>query len=199
MNAHISRHTATATAVFAILLAGCSSSPADKPTPTDHTRTTSAAPKSPNDQASANAEQLLRQFYFTLDHLRQDPSKSLDLLENVASSTELSAYRRLIKAERKQGVHQVGKTSIAQLEVQAVDLDNSDPSAGKVPTVQIDVCYDVNDTDVLDANGKSIVESGRADTGWVRHTVANYEWDADPDGGWRVATSQDIEREPCAA
>ena len=52
--------------------------------------------------------------------------------------------------------------------MQSVNLDNSDPKAGKVPTVQIDVCYDVSDVDVLDANGKSVVSPDRPDTGWIR-------------------------------
>ena len=64
-----------------------------------------------------------------------------------------------------------------------MNLDNSDPKAGKVPTVQIDLCFDVSEVDVVDANGKSVVSPDRPDTGWIRFLVSNYEWDADPDGG----------------
>lgn len=185
-------------AVLAALLpAGCSKSPAE---PTDAPTFSSAtsSSSSPRDKAAEDAERLLRSYYATLDRVRSDNSVSLSVLDSVASSTELNAYQRLVKAERKDGLRQTGSTRIARLEIQAVDLDNSDPSAGKVPTVQIDVCYDVSGVDVVADDGKSHVAPDRANVGWVRHTVANYRWNEDPDDGWRVATSKDIEREPCA-
>ena len=92
-----------------------------------------------------------------------------------------------------------GTTAISELKVQSVNLDNSAPDAGKVPTVVIDVCWDVSKVDVLDKSGKSIVSPDRPDTGWTRYTVANYEYAADPTGGWRVATGQDLKQTPCAA
>ena len=110
----------------------------------------------------------------------------------------MAAQENLFKAERKQGLHQIGDSKVAKLEVQSVNLDNSDPEAGKVPTVQIDVCFDVSEVDVIDASGKSVISPDRPDTGWIRYSVANYEWDSDPDGAWRVASSQDIEQTPCA-
>lgn len=189
--------------VFAVVLvatlAGCSGQTGVPPTTTAPPSSTMTSAPSPNEQASIGAERVLRQFYATIDALRKDHSLPVSRLADVAASTELSAYQRLIKSERKQGVHQVGETRIGQLEVQAVDLDNSAPTAGKVPTVQIDACLDVTDTDVVDDEGASVIEPGRADTGWVRHTLVNYEWNDDPESGWRVATSQDIEREPCDA
>jgi hypothetical protein len=57
----------------------------------------------------------------------------------------------------------------------------------------------VSGVDVVDADHKSIVSSDRPDTGWIQFLVSNYRWDDDPDGGWRVASSQDIKRTPCDA
>ena len=94
---------------------------------------------------------------------------------------------------------ETGTTALNELEVQSVNLDNSDPKAGKVPPVVIDVCWDVTKVDVLDKSGMSIVSSDRPDTGWTRYTVANYKYAADPTGGWRVATGQDLKQTPCAA
>jgi hypothetical protein len=51
----------------------------------------------------------------------------------------LATQQTLFKRERKQELHQTGETKVVELEVQSVNLDNSDPQAGKVPTVQIDV------------------------------------------------------------
>ncbi|CUR58094.1 Mucin-5AC (fragment) [metagenome] len=141
----------------------------------------------------------MRQYYEVRNQLRQNPSQPLSLLDSVAISTELAAQQNLFKRERKQGLHQVGRTEVAKLEVQSVNLDNSDPKAGKVPTVQVDLCFDVSDVDVVDADGKSVVSPDRPDTGWIQFLVSNYEWTSDPGGGWRVASSQDIERKPCEA
>ena len=120
-------------------------------------------------------------------------------LETVAISAQLKAVQTLVRRQREQGQRQTGTTAISELKVQSVNLDNSAPDAGKVPTVVIDVCWDVSKVDVLDKSGKSIVSPDRPDTGWTRYTVANYEYAADPTGGWRVATGQDLKQTPCAA
>jgi len=141
---------------------------------------------------------IVREYYQVLNELRQDAAKPLGRLRTVAISLDLASQERFIRAERRDGLRQVGETEIADLTVQSVDLNNSDPKAGRVPTVVVDVCYDVTDADIVDADGESVVPSHRPDRGWVRHTVANYEWDSDPARAWRVASSQTIEREPCA-
>lgn len=161
--------------------------------------TAPSTPPSDQEIASESASRLVRSYYSVRDELRQDPQAPLDKLSTIAISTELSAQQNLFKRERTEGLHQVGATKIATLTVQTVILDNSNPKAGNVPTVQVDVCYDVSKVDVLDRNGQSVVSPERADTGWIRYTVANYKWTADPTGAWRVATSENIERTPCAA
>ena len=74
--------------------------------------------------------------------------------------------------------------------MQSVNLDNTDPQAGQVPTVQIDVCYDVSGVDVLDKDGKSVVTPDRPETGWVRYSVANYQWKEEPTG-WVAGRQRD--------
>ena len=64
---------------------------------------------------------------------------------------------------------------------------------------QVDVCYDVSGVDIVDADGKSVVPDDRPDSGWVRHSVSNYEWASDRSGAWRVATSENLEQPPCDA
>ena len=196
---------ATATAV-AIAVGGCASDgndPEATPTPTSSSSspapTTSPTPQSDSEIASEAASAVLRQYYDVRNELRQDPSKSLSRLDDVAVSTELAAQRNLFTKERKQGLHQTGETKVAKLDVTSVNLDNSDPKVGKVPTVQIDLCFDVSGVDVIDKNGKSVISPDRPDTGWIRFLVSNYQWDNDPEGGWRVASSQDIGRTPCDA
>jgi hypothetical protein len=135
------------------------------PTPT---ATATATPPSEAEAASQAAEAKVREYYDVRDQLRTDPTAPLRLLRTVAISVELDAQQRLFKRERSQGLVQTGQTRIDELVVQSVDLDNSDPKAGRVPTVQVDVCYDVSDVDVVDADGNSVVPTDRPDRGWVR-------------------------------
>ena len=201
------RTVATA-AMLLVALTSCaddSNDPAANPSPSPSSpapstsATTTTTPPSESELASEAASAVLRKYYDVRNKLRQDPAQPLALLDDVAISTELAAHKNLFKTERKQGLHQVGATKVAELEVQSVNLDNSDPKAGKVPTVQIDLCFDVSDVDVVDSDGKSVVSPDRPDTGWIQFLVSNYQWDADPESGWRVASSKDIERTPCDA
>jgi hypothetical protein len=203
---HVRGATRVATAVLLLVaVTACAddgNDPTTNPSPSPSTSASTTAtptPRSDSEVASEAASAVLRRYYDVRNQLRQDPAQPLKLLEDVATSTEFAAQQNLFKKERKQGLHQVGTTKVAVLEVQSVNLDNSDPKAGKVPTVQIDLCFDVSDVDVVDANGKSVISPDRPDTGWIQFLVSNYQWDTDPDGGWRVASSQDIERKPCEA
>ncbi|MFT4261938.1 MAG: hypothetical protein QM572_01010 [Nocardioides sp.] len=160
--------------------------------------TSAPTPSSDSEAASQAASELVERYYKAIDLTRQDPNVSLDELAPVATSVELSSLKSLVREAREKRETQTGETKIAHLQVQSVDLDNADPGAGNVPTVQIDVCWDVSNVDVIDANGKSVVASSRPDVGWTRLTVANYHYEADPASGWRVATSEDLKRSPCA-
>ncbi|GAB3655128.1 hypothetical protein G7072_02240 [Nocardioides sp. HDW12B] len=195
-----------AAALLLVAMTSCANDGQDpaanaSPTPSSSTPTPTATATPPSDTelASEAASATLRKYYDVRNQLRQNPSRPLSLLDQVAISTELAAQKNLFKKERKQGLHQVGATKVAELEVQSVNLDNSDPKAGKVPTVQIDLCFDVSKVDVVDADEKSVISLDRPDTGWIQFLVSNYEWETDPDAGWRVASSKDIERTPCEA
>lgn len=197
---------ATGTLLLAAV-SGCADNDADPaPTPPSSSSPTqsmeptgSASPTSPNDAATADATAAMTDYYAVLDGLRADPSSDLKKLKTVAIGAQLNAVQTLVERQRDQGQRQTGTTAISELEVQSVNLDNSDPDAGNVPTVVIDICWDVTKVDVLDKSGKSIVSPNRPDTGWTRYTVANYDYAADPSGGWRVATGQDLKQTPCAA
>lgn len=173
--------------------------PTTTPTSTPTTATTSPSPTSPSDRAAADATGVLRHYFVVLDDVRQDDSAPLAQLASVATSTQLTAEEHLITSERAKGLRQTGVTKLGALTVQSVNLDNSDPAAGKVPTVTIDACWDVSGADLVDQNGKSAVSPTRPARGWTRYTVANYHWTANPSAGWRISSSQDLKKTPCAA
>lgn len=160
---------------------------------------TTTTPASDSQVASESASGLVRRYYAVRDQLRQHPAQPLSMLKTISTSVELRAQTALFKRERDLGLHQTGQTKISRLKVQSVNLDNSDPAAGEVPTVQVDVCWDVSDVDIVDRHGESVVSPTRPNIGWIRYTVANYHWAADPISGWRVATSQDLKQKPCSA
>jgi len=186
-----------------VAMTSCSDTGADPPasplTSTTPSAATSTTPASPSEVAADDATQLLREYFAVLDHVRQDPSVTLSELAKVAIGIELEAEKHLVTSERSQNLHQTGTTEILKLTVQSVNLDNSDPAAGKVPTASIDVCWDVSGADMVDQDGKSVVSPSRPDRGWTRYLVANYHWKADQSGGWRVSSGQDLKQAPCAA
>jgi hypothetical protein len=146
-----------------------------------------------------NAEELVYEYYAVVDQIGADGDAPLSRLKRVAASVELQVRQADLEQWRKDGWRKTGTTQISDLTVQSVTLDNSDPAAGLVPTVQVDVCYDVSDVDILDAEGASVVSPDRDDRAWERLQVANYSYEDDPSGGWRVAALETLEKSPCAA
>lgn len=192
-----------ATCVLALAaVASCAqSNPGTSPTsPSAHnTSEPSGAQTSDTEAAAAAATTTVHSYYATLDRLRQDHGESMDALSKVETSTQLSADRHLLEGERSKKLRQIGDTEVADTSVESVNLDNSDPDAGKVPTVTVDVCWDVSEADLVDAGGNSVVSPDRADVGWTRYIVANYHYRTDPLTGWRIASAQDLKQPPCEA
>jgi hypothetical protein len=161
------------------------------------TNTPDPKPTSDTEVASDAAADTVRDYFSALDKLRQDSGQSLEGLRKVATSAQLTAQTRLLEKERAQKLRQLGDTELPDVKVESVNLDNSDPDAGKVPTVMVDVCWDVSNADLVDVSGKSVVSQDRVDTGWTRYTVANYDYQTDPVTGWRVASGKDLRQAPC--
>jgi hypothetical protein len=167
-------------------------------TPTSSSPKTITEPPTASEAASQAASDVVRSYFAVLDRLRRQPNRPLSELSKVTTSIQLSSQKTLLKGERRKGLRQIGDTKIADLNVQSVNLDNSDPKVGKVPTVVVDVCWNVSDADLVDKSGKSVVSRSRPDIGWTRYTVANYHWKSNRTYGWRVASGQDLKRTPCA-
>ncbi len=199
------RVTAATILVF-VVTSACSDSPepAATPTPTVATSTSptpspspSPTPASDSETAAKNAEAAVREYYRVVDELRGNPNADLSILDDVAVSVALVSRQRQFERERADGWHQTGETRVVELEAKSVNLENTDSAGKTVPVVQFDVCIDVGDVDIVDADGSSVVADERPTRGWERHTVANHEWEDDPAGGWRVSTSQTLEQQPC--
>ena len=199
----------TATVLAVTALSACTDSgptPSPIPVPTDPTTSTlseeppqPAEPSLDSDLAASAAETALRDYLDLSNELRIDAGLPLDGLESHATGIELDSQTTFLTDWREKGWQATGEARLVEVDVVDVSLDNSAPDSGRVPTVTVEVCADVAGTDVVDASGDSVVAPDRADRGWTRYLVSNYEWDADPTGGWRVASSETLEREPCDA
>lgn len=199
-----------ALAVAALLvcaLASCSEDPASTTTPTkspssptSSSSTLTSAPPTDSEVAQQAAAEVVRDYFETVDLLRQDPTRPLTELKKVAISGQLASEEILTRNQRKVGNRQTGDSQVVQVEVQSVNLDNSDPVGGRIPIVQLDVCWDVSQVDILDRQGRSIITADRPDRGWTRYTVANHSWKTTrPAVGWRISTGRDLEKTPCSA
>jgi hypothetical protein len=120
------------------------------------------------------------------------------LLRKVENGIELNADQRLVTSERNQQLRQTGSVRLVSVVVQSVNLDNPDAKGGKVPTAQVDVCWDVSNVDLVNKNGKSVVPSTRPDQGSTRYFVTNAKWSTHPSDGWRVSNGQDLKLASCS-
>jgi hypothetical protein len=161
------------------------------PTPSSPASTTSpSTPPSDSEIASEAASAVVRKYFKTVDLVRQDSNRPASELNAVASSSQLTAQRNLLKSQREAGRHQVGETTLVEVKVESVSLNGP-------ATAQVDVCWDVRDVDIVDSDGNSVVTPERKDVGWTRFTVTNATWDTAPTDGWRVSGGSDLEKEPC--
>lgn len=192
-----------ATGTLLLVAVTSCSEPGEGPSPAPPTSSspsepsTSASPKSESEIASESATAVINRYYAVLDEVRQDPRVPISKLRRVETSLLLDADTRLVKAERKKGHRQIGTILLSDVTVQSVNLDNSDPAAGKMPTVVIDVCWDVSGVDLVDRKGRSLVRPSRPDQGLTRYFVANYHFKDDPAHGWRVASGEDLKLASC--
>jgi hypothetical protein len=202
------RVSALAAATLAVsVLAGCSddstvtATTSESPTATSPAPTsTTSKPPTESEVAQQAATEVVHDYFATIDRLRQDPRLPLAELKKVAISGQLAAQEIFTRNQRKVGNQQTGHSKVVDMVVQSVNLDNSAPEAGKIPTVQVDVCWDVSQVDILDRQGRSMITAERPDRGWTRYTVANYSWKAThPAIGWRVSNGRDLEKAPCSA
>ena len=166
----------------------------NSPSPTSPS---SSAPSDPRSQAETAAQVMVQKYFQVTDGIGQNPKAPLAALKTVDVSGVLSQDQHTFTDWRSKGWKKTGSLKVTKMQVEQVNLDNSDPASGKVPTVAIAVCTDASNVDVVDKNGKSVVLKSRPTLLTTRYTVANYHYKKDPQGGWRVAVIEDEEVGKC--
>ena len=125
------------------------------PTPAD----TETSPPSPvRGRIAGGGSRSVQEYYDVRDQLRPGPQRTA---EPAPHGGDQHRARRAAEApatqrKRSQGV----RPDRPDAHRRAVGRSRStwttpDPKAGRVPTVQVDVCYDVSGVDIVDADGKS--------------------------------------------
>ena len=151
------------------------------------TPTAVSVPATPADIAAAQAKARYFQFLQVRSRIAGAGYANLKLYDSVA----ISPARSLLTAEgrRLAGRRVTGQTKVASLSVITVNLP-ADPKL--YASVRLLACLDVSDTDVVDANGKSLLTPGRMNKTKSDVLMQKIPLAAFKDGsgrqGWYVAT-----------
>ncbi|GAA4719644.1 hypothetical protein APR04_003490 [Promicromonospora umidemergens] len=193
--------SAAAVVVLGLSLGACSggAEPAAAPSesaPASASASPSPTELSPEDKAVKLAEPVVHEYFRLEDKALQNPSKfKYQWFGEVSVGSAQNYLEQEHSAAGEQGLHQVGATEVASVEVNEVDLTYKPKlTPPEIPFVEFTVCYDVTDLDTVDKSGKSIIPESRKDRGVVEVGVANYEY---PDGPWLVDIVEYQEDETC--
>jgi hypothetical protein len=189
--------TAAATALLAMIAAGCSTgnggaTPLTTPSATTPTPSSSPTPSTtrtltPQEQATAQATEALKRYSAAEDQMSQKPSTfTPERAKTIAISSALTDLTNTMNVFKAGGLHSVGEGRTVSMSVESVDLKfQPKVTPPDIPVVIFKVCYDRGAVDVVDKNGKSQVPANRKPRVLLRYGVANYSWPATD--GWRVA------------
>lgn len=188
-------------AALALLISSCGSQddPVAQPTPSSTAPTTSApasssvVPVSAEDQAVAEATDLVKAYYAEIDRVNIDPNADANTLRDVTANEAFDLQLRTALQTKARGLTQIGNVRVLEVTPFSIDL-SSDATAQppKYPTIVMDTCIDVSGVDVVDAEGKSVVASTRPPQSAARVDVVQFDF------GWRVNKIQSA-GQPCEA
>jgi hypothetical protein len=182
---------------LALVLAACTSNPETTPEPTTPAITTPAEPTPTatpedglsHDQAVAAAEQAVKDYLALFAEISSDPDRDPAELNQVASGRALDWATHQITTWRDDGHTGVGAQVATEFTETTVELDPDADTDLSHPTVELTACIDLSDTDIVDADGHSVVPAERVDRVLVDYTVADLGWPDEP--MWRVIADDD--------
>lgn len=189
------RAAQAALGVLVLVLAGCTgggATPTATPTVSPSAVSSTPSPSvsvpttSPEDEAAAKAEEVLRAYYRVHTQCLADPPNALPTcFDGVAIGTELTDLRNTLGSAQMMGTRSSGDVDVVSVDRESVDLTSKlDETPPTVPTVTFSVCVDVSGYNVVDEDGKSVVPADRLPRSRLEISVYNYQY---PDmTQWRV-------------
>ena len=180
------------------LLGACTPDPVDTPSPTVSSPapvSTSATPTpsptpSPSPTSTLTPEQEAAQaaaveYFRALNELRSNPDADFQQIADVTTGTFTSSVAQLLNNYRNDGVVQVGENTYTYKAVGPVEeLDG-------VRSVEVRVCGDSSKSDLVDADGNSVLEPGQ--NGFIDYRLDVVE----VGNSWRVNGGQSEAVESC--
>lgn len=140
-------------------------------TPGSTTPPPPTVPLSPAEENLESAKVSVVDFTAVTDELATDPSKSLNKLTTVSRDQTATVWRQLLSQARQRGLQQIGATEVA---------DATAKYRGK-NSYAVTACIDVSKVNVVDKDGKSVVDANRPDRVEYHYTVEKAS-----DGRWYV-------------
>jgi hypothetical protein len=170
------------------------SSPTSSPTATEATTPPAETPK---EKAKRLATKQVTAYIRVTDRLFADPELPLSILDNYANTQALGEIRESIQKRRDRGERIVGQTEITKtwLGEEGVVFNKKAPRA----VVDLYVCYDIDNAQVIDANGdtRPLVGPDVPQVAQARYAVYADDWPNDSPSDWRVG-KEFAAGEPCA-
>jgi len=192
---------------LALTLTGCSDDdPTADPTPPTTPPTTASSsptestspttePETPKQKAVRLASAQTKAFVEALNRLSKHPNRSMAVLEDYLRDMALADNRDYIKGFRGRGEHQVGDVTLTKLKMgpDGVVFRKSHPQV----TVDLQVCYDLGDTHVVDSDGNVVPPGpGVVKVGQARYAIYAESWPSDSPSDWRIG-KQIVAGDPC--
>ena len=173
-----------------------STSPSSAVTSTSTVNATSTT-TSPEDNAAAHAEEVLRAYYRAIPQCLADPKNTpITCFDQVAITTELTNRRNAIASAQAMQTKASGPINLVSVTRTRVDLTNKvTETPPTVPTVEFRVCTDVSGFNIVDKDGKSVVPADRKPHVLVDVAVLNYKY-PDP-AEWRVGYVVSVKDASC--
>lgn len=147
-------------------------------TPGSTTPAPPTVPLSPAEQNLESAKASVVSFKAVTDELATDPSKSLNQLATVSRDRTANMWRQLLSQRRQLGLKQIGTTEVTGATAKYRGKDK----------YAVTACIDVTKVNVVDKDGKSVVDANRPDR--VEH---HYTVEKASDGRWYVSNDKTSE------
>lgn len=159
--------------VLALALSGCGSP--DRRSHKVEPRPTPTAAFASEEEALAAATEVFERLTAMSDEIATSGGDGVERLADVATGEFLEGTVADFSAYPERGVHQVGKSAYRDALLQQY-------SDGPIAAVQMYVCLDLTDVDIVKQDGESVVSADRPDTLYLLVT-----YDLGPDGALRVS------------
>ncbi len=194
----MTKATAPAILIALTLLTACTPTATESPTPTTASSSAAVTPSASPTSVSASptptstldpdqeaAQAAVVEYFRALNAVRSDPEEDFQQVADITTGSYTSALSEVVNNYRSIGAVQVGESTYTYGNVGPV-TETED-----VRSVEVQVCSDSTNSDMVDANGDSVLDPDR---GRFVETLFDV---IEVNNGWRINGGQSEEVESC--